>query len=143
MSIFKRINQEVSKWFDSEEPITPKPTAPEPAWKNPLDSMPTANGSNKYAPPERMAELNAEVKSFSWEDTAPCEYEPPRAEEEVAEWFVEKPDESDEIEKEKTMHQKMYEMATARYTPFSLGGSENCDSDISHSAGGSENVQKL
>ena len=144
MSIFKRINQEVSKWFDSEEPITPKPTAPEPAWKNPLDSMPTANGSNRYAPPERMAELNAEVKSFSWEDTAPCEYEPPRAEEEVAEWFVEKPDESDEIEKEKTMHQKMYEMATARYNPFSLGGSENCDSDIScNTQGGSENAQKL
>ena len=131
MSIFKRINQEVSKWFDSEEPITPKPTAPEPAWKNPLDSMPTANGSNRYAPPERLAEL----ESFSWEDTAPSEYEPPRPEEDMANWFVEKPDESDEIEKEKTMHQKMYEIATAKYNPFSVGGSETL--------GGSENVQKL
>ena len=131
MSIFKRINQEVSKWFDSEEPITPKPTAPEPAWKNPLDSMPTANGSNRYAPPERLAEL----ESFSWEDTAPSEYEPPRPEEDMANWFMEKPDESDEIEKEKTMHQKMYEIATAKYNPFSVGGSETL--------GGSENVQKL
>jgi len=139
MSIFKRINQQVSKWFDGEEPIE-KPVAPKPAWKNPLDSMPTANGSNRYAPPERLAEL----ESFSWEDTAPSEYEPPRPEEDMANWFVEKPDESDEIEKEKTMHQKMYEMATARYNPFSLGGSENCDSDIScNTQGGSENAQKL
>ncbi len=80
-----------------------------------------------------------------WEDTAPSEYEPPD------DWFndkVEKPDESDEIEEEKTMHQKMYEIATARYNPFSLGGSENCDSDIDcniqkHSPwpGGSEKFQ--
>ena len=55
----------------------------------------------------------------SWEDTAPSEYEP--------------------REEEITMHEKMYRMATARYNPFSLGGSENCDSDIS--CGGSENVQ--
>ena len=89
---------------------------------------------NKYAPAERTVELNAE---------------PPRPEEEIADWFsIEKPDESDVIEEEKTMHQKMYEMATARYNPFSLGGSENCDSDIScevqkHSPwpGGSENFQ--
>ena len=38
---------------------------------------------------------------------------------------MEKPDESDEIEKEKTMHEKMYEIATAKYNPFSVGGSEN------------------
>ena len=121
----------LKKWFEGEEPITPQPTAPKPAWKNPLDSMPTANGSNRYAPPERLAEL----ESFSWEDTAPSEYEPPRPEEDMANWFVEKPDESDEIEKEKTMHQKMYEIATAKYNPFSVGGSETL--------GGSENVQKL
>tara|TARA_R100001129_G_scaffold95760_1_gene65328 strand:- start:82 stop:357 length:276 start_codon:yes stop_codon:yes gene_type:complete len=69
-------------------------------------------------------------------------YELPRPEEEVADWFIEKPDESDQIEKEKTMHQKMYEIATARYNPFSLGGSENCDSDIScNLGGGSETIQ--
>ena len=32
----------------------------------------------------------------------------------------------------------MYEIATARYNPFSLGGSENCDSDITCNIGGSE-----
>ena len=81
---------------------------------NPLDSMPIANGSNKYAPPEKMIELE----------------ENPRPEEEIADWFdnvsssVEPHDESDEIENEKTMHQKMYEIATAKYNPFSIGGSE-------------------
>ena len=103
---------------------------------NPLDSMPVATN-----------------KTFDWEDTAPSEYEPPvdnryappekmaeleanpRPEEEVAGWFAENPDESDEIEKEKTMHQKMYEIATSKYNPFSVGGSETL--------GGSENASRL
>ena len=94
---------------------------------NPLDDMPIANGSNKYAPPDRLAELEAEMKE-----------EPPRPEEEIADWF----DESDEIEHEKTMHQKMYEIATNRYNPFSIGGSENCHSDIDcNKLGGSEEVR--
>jgi hypothetical protein len=94
---------------------------PNEGFENPLDKMPLANGSNRYAPPERMAELEAESN--------------PRPEEEVAEWFMEKPDESDEIEQEKTMHEKMYEIATAKYNPFAIGGSENL-------GGGSENVQQ-
>ena len=81
---------------------------------NPLDSMPVA-------------------RYHDWEDTAPSEYEPPRPEEEVADWFVEKPDESDRIEAEKTMHQKMYEMATEKHSPLKGGGSENFQ-------GGSENI---
>jgi len=75
--------------------------------------------SNKYAPAERRAELESEIN--------------PRPEEDVAEWFMEKPDESDEIEQEKTMHQKMYEMATAKYNPFAIGGSESL-------GGGSEKI---
>ena len=105
-----------SEWFDD------KP-------HNPLDDMPIANGTNRYAPAEKMVELESEIN--------------PRPEEDVAEWFTENPDESDDIEKEKTMHEKMYEIATARYNPFSLGGSENCDSDIScNFGGGSEQVIK-
>ena len=71
---------------------------------NPLDSMPIANGDAI-----------------------------PRPEEEIADDFaIENPDESDEIEEEKmTMHEKMYRIATAKYNPFSLGGSETL--------GGSEN----
>ena len=81
---------------------------------NPLDSMPIANGSNRYAPPEKMNDLDLnprpEEEIADWFDTAPCSVEPQ--------------DESDEIENEKTMHQKMYEIATAKYNPFSIGGSE-------------------
>ena len=109
--------------------------------KNPLDDMPVANGSNRYAPPGRFEELESELVK---KNTMVVE-ENPRPEEDMAEWFSdrkEKPDESDEIEEEKTMHQKMYEMATARYNPFSLGGSENCDSDISCNIGGSEEAHK-
>ena len=75
---------------------------PDEWFVNPLDSMPIAKN-----PPD-------------WEDTAPSEYEPPHDE---TGWFVEKPDESDDIEKEKTIHQKMYEMAIENHNPWS-GGSE-------------------
>ena len=98
---------------------------------NPLDSMPIANGSNKYAPPEKMKDLDPN----------------PRPEEEIADWFMENPDESDKIEEEKTMHEKMYEIATARNNPFHVGGSENAQSEVDyikeHSpwSGGSENFQ--
>ena len=101
----------------------------EKVYENPLDRMPLArmpigNGTNRYAPPARMAELDAETN--------------PRPEEEIADWFndteIENPDESDEIEEEKkTIHQKMYEIATATYNPFAIGGSDNFQ-------GGSENL---
>ena len=103
-------------------------------FKNPLDSMPIANGSNRYAPPEKLAELEQMETN-------------PRPEEEMAEWFkVEKPDESDEIEEEKkTIHQKMYDIATSKYNPFSVGGSENIhDFDVQKNSpwgGGSEKFQ--
>ena len=94
------------EWFEDRPP-------------NPLDSMPIANGKNRYHP------------------NPDFEPEPPRPEEEIADWFnnteIENPDESDEIEEEKTMHQKMYEIATAKYNPFAIGGSDNFQ-------GGSENL---
>tara|TARA_Y100001970_G_scaffold291332_1_gene428085 strand:- start:1890 stop:2225 length:336 start_codon:yes stop_codon:yes gene_type:complete len=105
---------------------------------HPHDSMPVANGDNKYAPPEKMIELE----------------ENPRPEEEIADWF----DESDHIEHEKnyasrhestpefekgaaevvTMHEKMYRIATAKYNPFAIGGSES----IHDFQGGSEQCQQ-
>ena len=105
---------------------------------HPHDSMPTANGNNKYAPPEKMIELE----------------ENPRPEEEVAEdWFESDnyasrhkstPDYEKGAEEVVSMHEKMYRMATARYNPFSIGGSENCHADIDcPTGGGSENAQKL
>ena len=100
---------------------------------HPHDSMPIANGSNRYAPPEKLAELEEEVKAMAERN--------PRPEEDAAEWFsdkVEEPDESDEIEEEKGIHQEMYEIATAKYNPFSVGGSES----IHDFEGGSENHVK-
>ena len=123
MSVFDSINRTIRNVFvGSHKGEDIKNEWFEEPRKNPLDDMPVANGSNKYASPERMAELEAESN--------------PRPEEEVADWFSdkkEKPDESDEIEEEKTMHQKMYEIATAKYNPFSIGGSENL-------GGGSEKI---
>ncbi len=57
---------------------------------------------------------------------------------------TEKSDKKEEKEEEITMHEKMYRMATARYNPFAIGGSENCDSDVSctNLGGGSERIQK-
>ena len=81
---------------------------------NPLDNMPIAKDEpieydNKYAPPEKLAEL----ESMN-----------PRPEEEVADWFTEESNQSDEIEKEKSVHHKAYEIATSKYNPFAVGGSE-------------------
>mgnify|MGYP001336190279 CR=1 FL=1 len=119
----QRSIKDVDRWFKTPHPH---------------DSMPVANGSNRYAPPEKLAYLESN----------------PRPEEDMADWFsVDEEDGLDyegpvEKEEEKTIHQKMYEIATARYNPFSLGGSENCDSDLDcniqkHSPwpGGSENFQ--
>ena len=62
---------------------------------NPLDSMPIATDKE-------------------WDEN-------PRPEEEIADdWFSDKPK-----EKDKTIHQSMYEIATAKYNPFAVGGSES------------------
>ena len=85
-------------------------------YTNPLDAMPIAtNGSNRYAPPDKLAELELEVKTMTEAEKNP------RPEEEVAnDWFVETP----EI-KEETPHHIAYDIATSKYNPFSIGGSES------------------
>ena len=104
---------------------------------NPLDSMPIATNDNKYAPPERRAELDAEMLTMN-----AVEEETPRAEEEVANWFTDEEDgldyEGPTEEKEETIHEKMYQIATSKYNPFSVGGSENIQ-DFDERLGGSEN----
>ena len=97
---------------------------------NPLDSMPVAKDepieyNNKYAPPEKLAEIES-MQSIESN---------PRPEEEVADdWFVETP----EI-KEETPHHIAYDIATSKYNPFSVGGSES----IRDFQGGSENASSL
>ena len=98
-------------------------------YTNPLDAMPIAtNGSNRYAPPDKLAELELEVKSMTEAEKNP------RPEEEIAnDWFVETP----EI-KEETPHHIAYDIATSKYNPFAVGGSES----IHDFGGGSETIQK-
>ena len=98
---------------------------------NPLDSMPIAKDepsteyTNRYAPPEKLAEIES-MQSIESN---------PRPEEEVADdWFVETP----EI-KEETPHHIAYDIATSKYNPFSVGGSES----IRDFQGGSENASSL
>ena len=93
---------------------------------HPHDSMPLANGTNRYAPPEKMIELENN----------------PRPEEEVADdWFQtdtyasrhkSTPDHEKDAEEVVTMHEKMYRIATARNNPFHVGGSENAQSDVDY-----------
>ena len=80
---------------------------PDEWFETPLDSMPIATNSNK---------------SYDWEDTAPSEYEPPD------DWFNDKPE-----PKEETIHEKMYQIAIQKHSPWKGGGSENFQ-------GGSENL---
>ena len=49
----------------------------------------------------------------------------PDEEMDLAPSSVEPQDESDDIENIKTIHEKMYKIATSKYNPFSVGGSEN------------------
>ncbi len=106
------------EWFppSSSDDITDDyaPSSYEPPYENPLDSMPIAKGSNKYHPDPNYNPT------------------PPRPEEEVADWFQDK--KSTPTKEEKTIHEKMYEIATAKYNPFAIGGSETL--------GGSENVHE-
>ena len=65
--------------------------------------------TNRYAPPEKMIELE----------------ENPRPEEEVADWFDTAPCSVEPQDEDETVHEKMYRIATDKYNPFSLGGSES------------------
>jgi len=98
-------------------------------FENPLDKMPIAKDEpieydNRYAPPEKLAEIES-MQSIESN---------PRPEEEVADdWFVETP----EI-KEETPHHIAYDIATSKYNPFAIGGSES----IRDFQGGSENASE-
>ena len=73
----------------------------DPEYKyNPLDSMPIAKDPDEDPIDTSPSEIQP-----------PGVDEPPRPEEEIA----------DDI----TMHERMYKIATAKYNPFAVGGSEN------------------
>ena len=79
-------------------------------------------------------------------DAMPIATDNPRPEEEIADdWFNEEssyasrhqstPDHEKSAEEVVTMHEKMYRIATAKYNPFAIGGSETL-------GGGSEEAHK-
>ena len=57
------------------------------------------------------------------------DYDNPRPEEEIADAYSSRHESTPEFEKDAeevvTMHEKMYRIATAKYNPFSIGGSES------------------
>ena len=76
------------------------------------------------------------------------DYNNPRPEEEIADAYASRHESTPEFEKTAeevvTMHEKMYRIATAKYNPFAIGGSENIrDMQKNNSPwpGGSENFQ--
>ena len=56
------------------------------------------------------------------------DHDNPRPEEEIADAYASRHESSPDFEKEAeevvTMHEKMYRIATAKYNPFAVGGSE-------------------
>ena len=75
-------------------------------------------------------------------DTMPIATNNPRPEEEIADAYASRheytPDFEKSAEEVVTMHEKMYRIATAKYNPFAVGGSES----IHDFQGGSENASK-
>ena len=74
-------------------------------------------------------------------DRMPVATDNPRPEEEMADAYASRHESTPDFEKGAeevvTMHEKMYRIATAKYNPFSIGGSES----IHDFQGGSENVK--
>ena len=73
-------------------------------------------------------------------DTMPIATNNPRPEEEIVDAYASRHESTPDFEKDAeeivTMHEKMYRIATAKYNPFAVGGSES----IQDFQGGSENV---
>tara|TARA_Y100001970_G_C13998906_1_gene732289 strand:- start:373 stop:660 length:288 start_codon:yes stop_codon:yes gene_type:complete len=76
-------------------------------------------------------------------DIMPIATDNPRPEEEIADAYASRHQSTPDFEKDAeeivTMHEKAYRLATAKYNPFAVGGTES----IHDFEGGSENAQKL
>ena len=76
-----------------------------------------------------------------WFHDNPLDLMPIATDKPIEEWEDDGLDYEDQINE--TIHEKMYKIATSKYNPFSVGGSENCDSDISCNIGGSESASRF
>ena len=109
------------------------PEIPNDPWFNkphPHDSMPIARDPNENPRPEEEIAWDLELMKKSIIDAAD------------ADTYASRHESTPEFEKTAeevvTMHEKMYRIATSKYNPFAVGGSES----IHDFEGGSENVQK-
>ena len=151
MSILDSISRNIKNVFvGSHKGDDFKYDPPEGEYLPELDGLPTHpypnNGSNRYHPDPNFKPEPVNTNGFTFKnplDSMPIATDNPRPEEEIADWFTDK--EEEKMKEEKTIHQEMYEIATSKYNPFSVGGSENIhDFDVKkHSPwpGGSENFQ--
>ena len=111
--------------------MIPLPTIHHDQWfDNPLDKMPIARDPDEDPIDTSPSEIQPPG----------VDQEPPRPEEEIADAYASRHQSTPAFEKTAeevvTMHEKMYRIATAKYNPFSIGGSES----IHDFEGGSENV---
>ena len=103
----------------------------DPWFDNPLDKMPIARDNNENPRPEGEIEWDIELMKKAFIDAA-----------DDKNTYSSRHESSPEFEKDGgaeevvTMHEKMYRIATAKYNPFAIGGSEN----IHDFQGGSENL---
>ena len=156
MSIFDSISRSIKNVFvGSHKGDDFKYDPPEGEYLPELDGLPTHpypnNGSNRYHPDPNFKPEPVNTNGFTFEnplDSMPIATDNPRPEEEIADdWFVDTVKEKS-MEEKKSIHQEMYEIATARNNPFHVGGSENAQSEVDyikkHSpwGGGSENFQE-
>ena len=102
-----------NEWFDDR-------------FVNPLDSMPVARYIENDGSTGPLVPPPLERK-----DPPPELMEVPTS--------VKNPKPEKKVEVVETMHHKMYAVATAKYNPFAVGGSES----ISDFQGGSENASRL
>ena len=91
-------------------------TSTDPWFVNPLDSMPIAKDFENPRPEEEAAQDWFESDNYASRHKSTPDHE--KGAEEIV-----------------TMHEKMYRMATAKYNPFAIGGSEQL-------GGGSEEAHK-
>ena len=103
-------------WFD------PKP--------HPHDSMPLATN-------DRFDMYGSSAADYAYMKAQVEKRDPPAELLEVP-TSVKNPEPEPKPKKEETLHHKMYEIATSKYNPFSIGGSENIH-DFDERLGGSEN----
>ena len=103
---------------------------PDEWFDNPLDRMPIATNKPLYSDNKEKVNLPAEFMEVPTSVTNPKPESKPKKK---------------EVKEDDNIHQKMYEIATAKYNPFSIGGSENIhDFDVQKNSpwgGGSEKFQ--